>query len=231
MKKMKKLFVTAATVLGVTTVAGATVNADTITVKSGDTLSKIAKEYNTTVSSLQKLNNLKDINMIFVGEQLKVNNNGENVQQQVATITAAANGTANTAVQAQQAQTQNVQTQNVQTAQNTQSAQPAVQQTAVKTTSNTNNNTQQSSNTSSNNSSSNLSESEEAARNWIAARESGGNYNARNGQYIGKYQLSASYLNGDDSPANQDRVANQYVAQRYGSWVNAQRHWEANGWY
>lgn len=229
MKKMKKLFVTAATVLGVTTVAGATVNADTITVKSGDTLSKIAKEYNTTVSSLQKLNNLKDINMIFVGEQLKVNNNGENVQQQVATTTAAANGTANAAVQAQQ-----VQTQNVQTAQNTQSAQPAqptVQQTAVKTTSNTNNNTQQSSNTSSNNSSSNLSESEEAARNWIAARESGGNYNARNGQYIGKYQLSASYLNGDDSPANQDRVANQYVAQRYGSWVNAQRHWEANGWY
>lgn len=225
MKKMK-LFVTAATVLGVTTVAGATVNADTITVKSGDTLSKIAKEYNTTVSSLQKLNNLKDINMIFVGEQLKVNNNGENVQQQVATTTAAANGTANAVVQAQQAQTQNVQT-----AQNTQSAQPAVQQTAVKTTSNTNNNTQQSSNTSSNNSSSNLSESEEAARNWIAARESGGNYNARNGQYIGKYQLSASYLNGDDSPANQDRVANQYVAQRYGSWVNAQRHWEANGWY
>ena len=220
MKKMK-LFVTAATVLGVTTVAGATVNADTITVKSGDTLSKIAKEYNTTVSSLQKLNNLKDINMIFVGEQLKVNNNGENVQQQVATTNAAANGTADTAVQ----------TQNVQTAQNTQSAQPAVQQTAVKTTSNTNNNTQQSSNTSSNNSSSNLSESEEAARNWIAARESGGNYNARNGQYIGKYQLSASYLNGDDSPANQDRVANQYVAQRYGSWVNAQRHWEANGWY
>lgn len=72
---------------------------------------------------------------------------------------------------------------------------------------------------------------EDAARNWIAARESGGSYNARNGQYIGKYQLSASYLNGDYSPANQERVAQQYVSGRYGSWQAAQAHWQANGWY
>lgn len=76
-----------------------------------------------------------------------------------------------------------------------------------------------------------LSGSEAAARAWIVARESGGNYNARNGQYIGKYQLSASYLGGDYSPAHQDAVANQYVASRYGSWVNAQRFWESHGWY
>lgn len=78
---------------------------------------------------------------------------------------------------------------------------------------------------------SNASGSEAAAKAWIAARESGGNYGATNGQYIGKYQLSASYLNGDYSAANQERVADQYVAQRYGSWTNAQRFWEANGWY
>ncbi|MFR0576809.1 LysM peptidoglycan-binding domain-containing protein [Limosilactobacillus reuteri subsp. suis] len=71
----------------------------------------------------------------------------------------------------------------------------------------------------------------EAAKAWIAARESGGNYGATNGQYIGKYQLSASYLNGDYSAANQERVADQYVASRYGSWQNAQAHWQANGWY
>ena len=73
--------------------------------------------------------------------------------------------------------------------------------------------------------------SEVAAKAWIAARESGGNYGATNGQYIGKYQLSASYLNGDYSAANQERVADQYVASRYGSWQNAQAHWQANGWY
>ena len=76
---------------------------------------------------------------------------------------------------------------------------------------------------------SNASGSEAAAKAWIAARESGGNYGATNGQYIGKYQLSASYLNGDYSAANQERVADQYVASRYGSWENAQAHWQANG--
>ena len=70
-----------------------------------------------------------------------------------------------------------------------------------------------------------------AAKAWIVARESGGNYNARNGQYVGAYQLSASYLGGDYSPAHQDEVANQYVTSRYGSWVNAQKHWQECGWY
>ncbi|POG99039.1 LysM peptidoglycan-binding domain-containing protein [Fructilactobacillus lindneri] len=55
----------------------------------------------------------------------------------------------------------------------------------------------------------------------IAAVESGNNYNARNGQYIGKYQLSSSYLNGDYSPANQEAVARQYAISRYGSVANA----------
>lgn len=76
-----------------------------------------------------------------------------------------------------------------------------------------------------------LGGSEQAAKDWIASRESGGNYNATNGQYIGKYQLSASYLNGDYSPANQERVANQYVQGRYGSWTAAQSFWQSHGWY
>ena len=78
---------------------------------------------------------------------------------------------------------------------------------------------------------SNASGSEAAAKAWIAARESGGNYGATNGQYIGKYQLSASYLNGDYSAANQERVADQYVASRYGSWSAAQSFWQSHGWY
>lgn len=100
--------------------------------------------------------------------------------------------------------------------------QPASSQT---TTQNSNNATSQQSSTST------VSGSEAAAKAWIANRESGGNYGATNGQYIGKYQLSASYLNGDYSAANQERVADQYVASRYGSWTAAQQHWMANGWY
>lgn len=73
--------------------------------------------------------------------------------------------------------------------------------------------------------------SEADAKAWIATHESGNNYGARNGQYIGKYQLSAAYLNGDYSPANQERVADQYVAGRYGSWTNAKQHWLSNGWH
>ena len=92
-------------------------------------------------------------------------------------------------------------------------------------------NTQTASNTSASSYTSNASGSEASAKAWIAAHESGGNYNARNGQYIGKYQLSSSYLNGDYSPANQERVADQYVANRYGSWAAAQQHWMTNGWY
>lgn len=78
---------------------------------------------------------------------------------------------------------------------------------------------------------SNATGSEAAAKAWIAARESGGSYSARNGQYVGKYQLSASYLGGDYSAANQERVADNYVKGRYGSWSAAQSFWQSHGWY
>ena len=207
--KMKKVLVSAAALTG--TIAGATVvaNADTVTVKAGDTVSELAQKYNTTVNTIQQLNNLSNPNLIFVGQQLKVNNdnNGQAVAQQ------------NTNNNAQAAQQQSA-------SQNTQ-AQASTQQAAQQQSASQNTQAQ----ASNNNYNSNVSGSDAAAKAWIAQHESSNNYNARNGQYIGKYQLSASYLNGDYSPANQERVADQYVAQRYGSWTNAQRFWEANGWY
>lgn len=78
---------------------------------------------------------------------------------------------------------------------------------------------------------SHLGESEADAKAWIAFKESTNNYNARNGRYIGKYQLTDSYLNGDFSPENQERVADEYVASRYGSWTAAKSFWLQNGWY
>lgn len=49
-----------------------TSKSNTYTVKKGDTLSEIAKKYGTTVSQLQKLNNIKDPNVIYAGQILKL---------------------------------------------------------------------------------------------------------------------------------------------------------------
>lgn len=189
---MKKTAVIASAAALTGVFASATVaNADTVTVKSGDTVSKLAKDYNTTVDAIVNTNKLSNANLIFVGQKLEI---GETTQAD----------------------------NNQQAAQGQQSQQvaPAASSQQAATNYNTNSNY-----------TSNVSGNEQAAKEWIAARESGGNYGARNGQYIGRYQLSASYLGGDYSPANQERVADQYVASRYGSWSAAQSHWLSNGWY
>lgn len=76
-----------------------------------------------------------------------------------------------------------------------------------------------------------VSGSEAEAKEWIAQKESGGSYTATNGRYIGRYQLTDSYLNGDYSAENQERVADAYVVGRYGSWTAAKNFWLNNGWY
>lgn len=174
--------------------SAAVANADTVTVKSGDTVSKLAKDYNTTVDAIVNTNKLSNANLIFVGQKLEIGEatQADNNQQ---------------AAQGQQSQ----QSQQVTPAASSQQA-----TTNYNTTSNY---------------TSNVSGDEQTAKEWIAARESGGSYTAQNGRYYGRYQLDASYLGGDFSPANQDRVADQYVASRYGSWSAAKSYWLSNGWY
>lgn len=46
--------------------------AATYTVRSGDSLGKIASQYHTTVSALAKLNGIKNVNLIHVGQKLKL---------------------------------------------------------------------------------------------------------------------------------------------------------------
>mgnify|MGYP004454780391 CR=1 FL=1 len=196
--KFNKVALSIACAAGFTVAGAAAANADTVTVKSGDTLSQIADENNTTVSSIQSLNSLQNIHLIFPGQKLVINaNNGD-----------AAVSTQQSAQTVQQASQQ----QTVQ--QSTQTMQQASQQQTMQTT-------QQAV----------ASSSEQAARDWIASRESGGSYTAQNGNYYGKYQLSSAYLGGDYSAENQERVANSYVLNRYGSWANAKSHWLQNGWY
>ena len=81
------------------------------------------------------------------------------------------------------------------------------------------------------NSNSGLNNEDAEAKEWIAQKESSGSYTAQNGQYYGRYQLTITYLNGDLSPENQEKVANEYVTNRYGSWSAAKNFWIANGWY
>lgn len=182
-----------AAALGVAATASVA-NADTVyTVQSGDTLSGISQKFannNSLVDSLAKNNNIQNINLIYVGQQLLIKDNGE--------IT-----------QATQAQAQTLPSANTTS---TASSQASTNTQAQATTPAT-------------------SSSDDAAKAWIAARESGGSYTAENGNYYGKYQLSRAYLGGDYSAANQERVANQYVASRYGSWSAAKSFWLANGWY
>lgn len=109
-------------------------------------------------------------------------------------------------------------------------SQAPVQKKQVNTAASQSTQTSQTNQTSSNYSST-ASGSEAAAKAWIAGRESGGSYGARNGNYVGKYQLSASYLHGDYSAANQERAADSYVKSRYGSWTAAKSFWQANGYY
>lgn len=155
-------------------------NADSYTVKSGDTLSAIAKEKNTTVDAIAKKNKISNVNLISVGQVLEIED---------------ANTTQKTTEQATTSKTDTTQ--------------------ATTTVS----------------ASDGLSAEDAAAKEWIAQKESSGSYTAQNGQYYGRYQLTLTYLNGDLSPANQEKVANQYVVNRYGSWSAAKNFWLANGWY
>lgn len=203
-KKAMKITAAVAGAVALGTVGAATTaNADTTyTVQSGDTLSSISYKLGRNLDFVDQLaqnNNIADKNLIFVGQQLTIKDDGEVV----------VNDQNNQPTAVAQVQTQPA-------AQTTAAAQSAASQAPVST---------QSTYTSA------VAGSDAAAKAWIAARESGGSYTAQNGQYYGKYQLSSSYLNGDYSVANQERVADNYVASRYGSWTAAQQFWQGHGWY
>ena len=230
--KFNKALLSVTAAAGLLAVGTIAANADQVTVQPGDTVSKIAQEHNTTVDSIQQLNNLANVNLIYAGQTLEVGENGQ--------ATASANTTTtNTTTNNYQspAQTYNYNYQAATTPSYSYNNYNYQAATTPSYSYNNNNNYSYNANTNTQaaNSSYNYqasgSSSEEAAKAWIANKESGGSYTATNGQYIGKYQLSASYLNGDYSSANQERVANQYVTSRYGSWVAAQQFWQSHGWY
>ena len=191
---------------------GTTAHADeAYTVQSGDTLSTISQKYvgdNSLINAIAESNSISDINLIYSGQQLTIPTEGS---AQAAAEPQAAVQEAPVQAEPVQAEQPVVQ-ETVQTetpaapVAETQPA-PAATETAA------------------------APASTSSAKEWIAQKESSGSYTATNGRYIGRYQLDSSYLNGDYSAANQERVAEQYVTSRYGSWEAAKAFWEANGWY
>ena len=174
----------------------------TYTVKSGDTLSEIAEKYNTTAEKLAEKNKIEDIHLIFVDQVLVIE------------------GTASTAAPA--ATTEETAPVATETVEEAPAATTTYEAPAAPAAPVAESNTA---------AASTVSGSEAEAKEWIAQKESGGSYTATNGQYIGRYQLTDSYLNGDYSAENQERVADAYVAGRYGSWTAAKNFWLNNGWY
>ncbi|WP_077804444.1 LysM peptidoglycan-binding domain-containing protein [Streptococcus mitis] len=173
----------------------------TYTVKEGDTLSEIAETHNTTVEKLAENNHIDNIHMIYVGQELVIDG------------PAAPVAPASTTYEAPAAQDEAVSATVTETTEVAEEA-PVVSETVAEETV-----------------ASSVSGSEAEAKEWIAQKESGGSYTATNGRYIGRYQLTDSYLNGDYSAENQERVADAYVAGRYGSWTAAKNFWLNNGWY
>ena len=173
----------------------------TYTVKEGDTLSEIAETHNTTVEKLAENNHIDNIHLIYVGQELVIDGSAAPVAP--ASTTYEAPAAQDEAVSAPVAETTEVEEEN-----------PVVSETVAEETV-----------------ASTVSGSEAEAKEWIAQKESGGSYTATNGRYIGRYQLTDSYLNGDYSAENQERVADAYVSGRYGSWTAAKNFWLNNGWY
>ena len=173
----------------------------TYTVKEGDTLSEIAETHNTTVEKLAENNHIDNIHMIYVGQELVID--GPAAPVAPASTTYEAPAAQDEAVSATVTETTEV-------AEETPVVSETVSEETVAST---------------------VSGSEAEAKEWIAQKESGGSYTATNGRYIGRYQLTDSYLNGDYSAENQERVADAYVAGRYGSWIAAKNFWLNNGWY
>nr|WP_278765204.1 LysM domain-containing protein [Limosilactobacillus mucosae] len=259
-KKAVKISAAVAGAVALGTVGTAiTANADTVyTVQSGDTLSGISAKLGHNLDFVDQLaskNNIANKNLIYVGQKLVISDDGEvssATSEQAATLPSA---TAENTATAQDSTAQSADSAAQSTVADTSAEQAAsdaaaaqadsaaaasqaaaaqaqaAQQQSAQVQATTYSANTYSTNTTTTTYTSTVSGDEAAAKAWIANKESGGSYTAQNGQYYGKYQLSSSYLNGDYSAANQEQVADNYVANRYGSWTAAQQFWQSHGWY
>lgn len=218
MKFTKSIAVMAAISVGIMFAVTANVDANAKvkhTVQNGDTISGLSQQYHVSQKKIQKANKGKDINTIYVGEVFVFDGKGHvKIDKNSAKAPVNTNSSnANTQTTASAANTSSVAAPQA----TTQSAAPVQQAPSAPVAA------------ASPAPAASAPVASNGTMDGIAQAESGNNYNARNGQYIGKYQLSASYLNGDYSPAHQEEVAQQYAVSRYGSVQAAAAYHAAHG--
>lgn len=218
---MNKKMITALTVAGLATFAMAeNASADTYTVQSGDTLSQIAANHNTTVDTLVANNNIADANVIFVGQQVEIDGVASNASYDATQADVAAS---QAPVTQQVSYTAPVTTVDY----SAQSQAPVAQEVSytapVATTTTT------------------AAASGSTYDQFIAAGgtdalwtaivmpESGGNPDASNGQYKGLGQTNQSW--GTGSVSDQTAGMLNYATSRYGSVDSAIAFRAANGWW
>ena len=218
---MNKKMITALTVAGLATFAMAeNASADTYTVQSGDTLSQIAANHNTTVDTLVANNNIADANVI-VGQQVEIDGVASNASYDATQADVAAVVASQAPVTQQVSYTAPVTTVDY----SAQSQAPVAQEVSytapVATTTTT------------------AAASGSTYDQFIAAGgtdalwtaivmpESGGNPDASNGQYKGLGQTNQSW--GTGSVSDQTAGMLNYATSRYGSVDSAIAFRAANG--
>lgn len=221
---MNKKMITALTVAGLATFAMAeNASADTYTVQSGDTLSQIAANHNTTVDTLVANNNIADANVIFVGQQVEIDGVASNASYDATQADVAAVVASQAPVTQQVSYTAPVTTVDY----SAQSQAPVAQEVSytapVATTTTT------------------AAASGSTYDQFIAAGgtdalwtaivmpESGGNPDASNGKYKGLGQTNQSW--GTGSVSDQTAGMLNYATSRYGSVDSAIAFRAANGWW
>ena len=176
------------------------------TIQYGDTLGVIAKAIDVEVDKLVEVNSIQNADLIIAGDELRISENKETIT--VETETGDVNSYDISEEEVVEVEPVSVET----TQEEVVYEQPKAEEIPIAST----------------------GDSEASAKEWIAQRESGGDYNAYNpaGGYWGKYQLNPTLVAYGASPAEQEIAVQKYVNERYnGSFVQAKAHWQANGWY
>ncbi|WP_373891540.1 LysM domain-containing protein [Weissella confusa] len=223
---MNKKMITALTVAGLATFAMAeNASADTYTVQSGDTLSQIAANHNTTVDTLVANNNIADANVIFVGQQVEIDGVASNASYDATQADVAA------VVASQAPVTQEVSyTAPVTTVDYTaQSEAPVAQEVSYTAPAATTTNTTTAAASGSTYDQFIAAGGTDALWTAIVMPESGGNPDASNGQYKGLGQTNQSW--GTGSVSDQTAGMLNYATSRYGSVDSAIAFRAANGWW
>ena len=179
------------------------------TIQYGDTLGVIAKAIDVEVDKLVEVNSIQNADLIIAGDELRISENKETITVETETGDVNSYDISEEVVEIEPVAVETTQEEVVV---EEVVEQPKAEEIPIAST----------------------GDAEAEAKEWIAQHESGGDYYITNptGKYIGRYQLDRSYLNGDHSPENQEKVVREYVNERYnGSWVQAKAHWQNKGWY